>query len=461
MKAWLKSAAVGLLACYSALSCAQGAVSILVGGWTANNVLDKAQEVADRVLGTAAQNGSLVISKGARDTQLLIEAARQEMHDELGTQWKNLDSQKISILRELDASTQRIEKLGKQVESIQDAIVLDIDSQISRLPFAHSTPVIRRVEGGTQYFKKSGLYRVTFTSNLVALAPPGSITVTIGGKPVPPEAVNVKPPYSIAVMIPTTSIKFDKDKLLYVPIELHAPVPNDRGWAIWKDKTRNATLASKLELFPINAVTYSLIEWRAVPTVSRNRLEVQKGPDMTVSGCGNDGCNAYHPQCVGVPAGAVPVDYINARDSFSGWGGWGASRVEGTQVCATYWQHSHNVTRNVGFDARYYPVDLVRTAVPVPLVKIEYASPPVTPPPSAVAGTMAIGAMGNEAELGGTYSGFFSDQYASYDLVVKPFTGETIISTPSTTQVGTIAKVSALENSGTFKRITVQFVLPW
>lgn len=429
----------------------------LVAGWTAGKVLDKAQAVANDVLGTAAQNGSLVISKGARDAQLLIDAARQQLHDELGTQWEKLNEQEVSILREVDATTMKIERLGKKVENIQDSIVLDIDAELAKLPFSKSTPVIRRVDGGTQYFKKSGLYRVVLTSNLVGLAPPGSITATIGGKSLSKDAVNVKPPYEIAVIVPATMLTFDKTKLAYAPLVLHAAVSSERGLKFWKPSTRDADLTTMLELFPVRALTYKLIEWRSVPTVNSGRLEIQKGPDATVKGCGDSGCNEYHPQCVAVPSGGVPVDYINLRDSFAGWGGWGPSRVEGTQVCATYWQHSHNQTRNVGFDARYYPQELVRTAVPITLTKIDTA----TAPPPTNPGVAQNGTASNDIELGSTYNALFSNQYASYDLVVIPFTGESIVVTPGLPPKSSLVKVTKLEESGPFRRVTVQFDLPW
>jgi hypothetical protein len=89
---------------------------------------------------------------------------------------------------------------------------------------------------------------------------------------------------------------------------------------------------------------------------------VQKGQPTTIPGCGISGCYQQHEICVNVPAGATAVSIVNYYDSFSGWGGFSNERKTPTGFCATYTQHSHNVTRVVSFDVVYQPAP----AVPIP-----------------------------------------------------------------------------------------------
>jgi hypothetical protein len=113
----------------------------------------------------------------------------------------------------------------------------------------------------------------------------------------------------------------------------------------------------------------------------------------------------------------------------------------------------------VGFDARYYPLQQVRTAVPVVLQKIDVAA--VNPRAGPTPGFLTGGVVDTSAELGATYNALFSSQYVSYDLAVKTFTGETVVATPAQAPNASIVKVSALETNGPFKRVTVSFGLPW
>jgi hypothetical protein len=72
-----------------------------------------------------------------------------------------------------------------------------------------------------------------------------------------------------------------------------------------------------------------------------------------VPGCGVSGCYAPSEICVDVPAGTIPVSIAHYYDSFSGWGEFTNERQTPNGFCATYVQHSHNVTRIVSFDVLY------------------------------------------------------------------------------------------------------------
>src|SRR5690242_14791812 len=75
-------------------------LSFVETGVATSVALNKADAVGTHLIQQAGQVSSLTSSKVARDLQLLIDNARQQMNDELNTQWDKLDSQKLSVLRE-------------------------------------------------------------------------------------------------------------------------------------------------------------------------------------------------------------------------------------------------------------------------------------------------------------------------------------------------------------------------
>jgi hypothetical protein len=83
--------------------------------------------------------------------------------------------------------------------------------------------------------------------------------------------------------------------------------------------------------------------------------QIQIGQPQAIRGCGISGCYEPHRICVDVPAGATPIDIVAYHDSFAGWGDFGGKERTATGFCATYLQHSHNVTRIVSFDVSYRP----------------------------------------------------------------------------------------------------------
>lgn len=104
----------------------------------------------------------------------------------------------------------------------------------------------------------------------------------------------------------------------------------------------------------------------AQSVATQSETQIQKGPLTLIPGCGNSGCNAYYNICVDVPKGATPIAITNYFDSFVGWGGFGNPQKTATGFCATYWQHSHNMARNVSFDVIYQPAN--RGQIPPPPV---------------------------------------------------------------------------------------------
>jgi hypothetical protein len=80
---------------------------------------------------------------------------------------------------------------------------------------------------------------------------------------------------------------------------------------------------------------------------------------LTIPGCGESGCNAQYQVCGPVPANTKTNGNVrNYTDSFgNAWGDWvGPPIITASQVCRTFNQHSHNVTRTVSFQFEVVPV---------------------------------------------------------------------------------------------------------
>ena len=80
---------------------------------------------------------------------------------------------------------------------------------------------------------------------------------------------------------------------------------------------------------------------------------------LTIPGCGSSGCYQPYSVCGSAPANTRTTGNTrNYVDSFGGaWGDWGGSAsITGTQVCRTFTQHSHNVSRTVSFQFEVVPL---------------------------------------------------------------------------------------------------------
>src|SRR5882724_5722181 len=69
-------------------------IGVIGGGIATKLLLQDMDDRATHVIQNAAAAGSLLSSKAARDVHLLIDAARQNLHDELDVQWDKLDREK-------------------------------------------------------------------------------------------------------------------------------------------------------------------------------------------------------------------------------------------------------------------------------------------------------------------------------------------------------------------------------
>lgn len=350
---------------------AAGVLTVAAGGIATDQVLDKLDAKVTNIIQQAAAAGSLVSTKVARDLELEVQAARQQLHDELKQNWDRLDKEEVSGLKEIDKAIDELNSNIQKAGNIEDDLSLDVDQKLNAIPFLKQSVTIRRVQGSSQYFRTEGLYVVNVKGNVFDQMADKPI-VKLGDekpceddptKPAPvildPKSVSLQPPYDLVLKIDAGVIeKYFQDRVLaYIPISICQQVKNrDYALQVWRKQYRDGKYKFSLELFPKYPAAYRLTEFDNEPFVDASQTLVQPARFMYIAGCGNSGCNAYYNVCTDVPAGAQAIQAVDFQDSFNGWGGFGRQWATSTGICAVYWQHSHNVGRNVGFNVQYHPL---------------------------------------------------------------------------------------------------------
>ena len=443
----------------SSCSAPVAAIGVIGGGVATKFLLQDMDDRATHVVQNAAAAGSLVSSKAARDVQLLIDATRQNLHDELDTQWDKLDREKIDLLREINSQVDRIQDISGSFGNLEDTAYLDTDSLVSRLPFAEKMPRVRKVEGSSQYFKSDGNYEVKITSNVFVPFGPDT-QVYVGGHQV---AVAEKPPYSAVLTIPNSLLAFKEFQTSEIPLTIKTQIEQK---SFFGSKKKAYEFTVPIELFAKNPAYYQMDESIDADVPDLTQLAVSKGALMTVPGCGDSGCNAYYNVCTPFPLGAVFTRTVNLYDSFSGWGGFGAVTVNQGVVCQVYWQHSHNVARNVSIDVEYHPLkkETHHNAIVLkPVVAGKSADPLCTP---GVDGTkpspdqtVIPGAVGTSntvcwLQFGKSYLAEFNPSSKGYTLAVHMFNGQNYAAIDGVTDKNHPGiEIQSLPNSDTHKAV--------
>jgi hypothetical protein len=277
----------------SLIRCGGGAapLTIAASGITVSSLLDKLDDRISHIIGQAAAAGSLVSSKAARDLQLQIEAARQQLHDEMDHNWDRLGKEKISVLREIDSSISRVEKLVAVGGRMHDDLTLDVSDALNRFPFLKQVWSIRRIEGSSQYYRDDGSYRIVVRSNVVDLST-NKPEIVIGKIKIRPEWIVLHPPHDMSITIPAGEANkyFQESTLAEIPAVIKSVVPNrSSGFEFWKPATRTASFKFTLELFPKYPASYRLTEYSEEKIIDETKKLIQKGQFVTVPGCGNSG----------------------------------------------------------------------------------------------------------------------------------------------------------------------------
>jgi len=476
---------LGIAACLgmSEVARAQDPVTVAVGGITTSVLLDKMSDKANQLVQNAGSVGSLLTSKMARDIQLEIMAARIQLHDELNQNWDRLDQEKVSGLKEIDTALNQVTNNVGKISQMQDDLVLDVDSTLNSIPFLKNTKTIRRIWGASQYYRPNGIYIVTLHGNIFDAAN-GTPDVSIGGRhlDVPP---SVRPPYDVTLEIPAYLLndRFQDRKMVQVPVTVRQRVAaRDYPYQLWRDEYRTQEYDFTIELFPKYPAAYRVTEYDEEPSFDETKSLIWPRRETLIPGCGDSGCNAYYTICEDIPPGNQPITGSNPYDSRGlGWySGFGEYKVSSTGVCNVYWQHSHNQARNVGFDVVYHPASTTIVPRDIDLVPISgdslsrYFDDPKSNDASHARdkdvgkGTAAAqqpytivekGIDHGSVRIGQTYDIQFNKTMKSYTLVFRTFTGQEIVLTPG--KGSELVDASQLENTSSFKRLTVALKPPW
>lgn len=426
-------------------------------GFPAGFVLEKLNARAAFLAGKAMGEGSLIGTKNARELQLMIANTKVALGDGVEERWDKLGADAQAILRSLDKTAAVTPPDNAPHGRIEDRIVLDVSSQLTRPPFSNDgTPAVKRIEGASITLRADGSYRINIETNLPA-AGAKAYSVAIAGQAVPADWLQVAPPNRVALTIPVAALEknFGDRTLVHLPAELSAVMPST-SWKFWQSNVKQVSFPFSLELFPRKPFSYVLKELSAPSAVDEKRTLMVKGAPQTVPGCGKAGCVHDQVVCVDAPAGSKPVDTINFRDSMSSSdpnGGWtGAVSPTPTGFCAIYKQQSPTVARQVSFDVRYNPLAGDRQETEKKLQAPR--KKPSDPPPDADA-----------LEFGTLYGADLSPQFTGYELTLKAFTGQTYSAAAgaggNTPPSSPLMKLQPPEREVVPPRLRVSFQAPW
>jgi hypothetical protein len=443
------------LCIFPSFACAQVApLSIAATGVVTSKVLDKAEQVGDNLIQQAGYVSSLTSSQTIRDLQLLISDARQQMHEELNTNWDRLDNQKVDLLRNIDSSIQQLSGVMNRGGLLEEDAYLDINHITDKLPFVSSDPIVGSVRGATVGFRETGFYRITVRGT-VFQPPAGDPTVKIKGLVVGSPYVKLTKgtqhnEANIDFQSSYLSKYFADKTLSYLPITLDIPVPDKSYYfAETRKKYRTASYHVTLQLLPRHPIAkYSLIEMTEVPTVNKAAPPQSKwGDTVQVPGCGHDGCNDTFWACADVPAGAEPIAVVDHYDDVASYGEFtGLLKPTPGGICELYHQH-RPMSRNIRIKVSYYPPDTALIPKDVELHPVsaeDSAQQPVAP--------------AKELAFDQLYVAYFSNSMKSFRLAMTLFTGEPLGSTPEKTSAP-ILDVKRSDQT-TAKEITIQVKSP-
>lgn len=405
-----------------------GLLSFVAAGVTTDVALNKADEVGSHLVQQAGQMASLTSSKAARDVQLLIENARWQLHDELDVQWDKLDSQKLSILKEIDKYIVELNAGMEKGGAIEENAYLDLKDFADALPLSKKEPILRTIKGATIYFlPTNGNYRVSLKGNIFnqEYGEPVVFRGNIQDKNVEkPFGTGVKivrdnSGYDVSLVFDSAVFKndFEDSKLVYIPVIIKTKFP-DGSMFHWKGSGMlDVTYKFTLQLLPKFPVTeYEFVELNEEPTVDKNNIQEKWGDDYIVSTCGSkSGCNSWMVACAFAPPGSQAVQVIDRYDSAqqAGFGTWEWIKVNGESICENFHQQSHTTPRNIRIKISYYPPDKHLVANDVKLQEVQAADVPAT--------KLAYGTL---------YVAYFNNKKKSFRLRLKMFTGEYWEATP-------------------------------
>jgi hypothetical protein len=492
------------------LSAQPAALTVAVAGITVAKVLDLLEAKVSAIIGRAAEAASLTADAAARNAQLTLGAVRQDLNNDLNTQWDKLELQKLSLLQQVDQAIDTLEKNVGRVERLEELSTLDISSLIGSLPFTKTVYAVKRVEGAAQMFKEDGYYRMLVRSNGFDFAGRGHV-LRCNEKPLKPEWLKQARQFELEITIPASEFcgTFENRRVSHAVLDMSMEVPNRNSVLEFrKAKTRWAYFKVSIDLFPKYPVEYRLEERQQIDSVDKEKTEWQPSQILTVGGCGKDQCYAYYNVYAYLPTGAEATGMVReCTDTFNGWGSFikpdaktvtvmgmklrvpqegycGASTQEvpaitvaGTTIGMMYMQHSHNMTRNVQFKAGYHPPIKRQRGAGVELHDITIGAPRtvattsealraiqeviVTMPDmvgSAAGGSAMKQIKSGFLQFNRTYEAKLSPNMVGYTLVAKLFTGDNIVVSESKNDPRIEVKFT---NETTFKRLLVTPKAPW
>jgi hypothetical protein len=230
------------------------AVSTVLAGKVAGDVVEDARQAANELLGQAERSGSALIARSANEMSVLAANATQMLGSELGTNVEKLSTEHRLLLEQLDQTRRTAESMKAGAFDVKDSTVLDLqrllgDSVIG----AEYSFLVQRVEGITQLRKPGGEYVISVTGigfGTDSDRLTSKITsVKVDGKPVRFRETKARAWLShIAIPQPLVEPLFKEHALEVVPVTIDVAV--DRKNRIWGSKATQHQVPLYVTLMP-------------------------------------------------------------------------------------------------------------------------------------------------------------------------------------------------------------------
>ena len=429
---------------------------------TVGEVMTHAEKSVQAIIDNAAAEADYLRQQIGLEALIALQTLRGILTEQQDVLWANADITLHNSVREIDhllASTQ------DRVLEIEDIAYLDLSRLLNRIPLLPREAPLRRIEGASLYFDDQGTYSFRLVG--AAFDPTALLTVQVAGKDLPATGLDASQANNLVVSVPVADLnsKFLQDDVALIPLDVAIERRQARGlsrilpwnWFSPYEITESWRYDLSLRLLPKTAAPgYLLTEYRTTKIAGEETWS-DWGPSVRVRRAGRDcsrseSCANSKELCVAIPAdaelvfkGEIPVVGREKRGC-GAWCDWtGHPIVRSGRVCQRFknWRKSRD--GHASLRVRYKPLSDGVQAHALRLEPVASANGPVE--------SLAFGRL---------YHATFSEQYASFDLAITLFNGETLVVTPSQSASGRagIAKYSLENLGGSGHRLVLQLLAP-
>jgi hypothetical protein len=159
----------------------------VIGGEEAKAVVDKADQLAQNAIASAAREGNGLVAHTASELTILTNNARLMLGSTENTLVKDLGVPEANLLGEISALSHQLDDAQNKAYFIRDVTLVDVSNLTAALPFTNVPFFVQKVSGLSQVIGDAD-YKFQVVARGIEAASSESasaVNVTIDGRPVP------------------------------------------------------------------------------------------------------------------------------------------------------------------------------------------------------------------------------------------------------------------------------------